>query len=503
LLIKAVGSQLGQEGDIASITPQDRSPHESHQKPYIWIDNLALEGPLDASGLPAGQRLIYGDNAQEEPADEREYIRTILNRFTFEAFRHRPAPEEYLARLEQYFVDCRTDGRSLHEAVLDTLSVVLASPSFAYLIEQASPSEPSKRWLSGNELASRLSYYLWSSPPDAELYQLAESGRLTDPAVLRAQVERMLNHERSAALTENFTRQWLGLDDFDMIVVDEQKFPVFNEPLRHSFRNETIETITHLMRHDGKVTDLIDADYVVINGMLGEFYGIPGATGSEFQRVELPKDSVRGGLLGQGAILTMTGNGERTSPVERGAFVLRKLINQPPPPPPPNVPQLEQKPGMQLSVREQLEIHRNTPQCASCHRKIDPPGFALEHFDAIGAWRDIEVAEAQVESGKNRKSKRKDKGKDGVNAGSKIDASGVMPDGISSFTSHQTMKALINRRDMATGVARGMLTYALGRRMAFNDNVMIDELVQQWETQQYGLRSLVHLVVVSPDFRRK
>jgi hypothetical protein len=215
----------------------------------------------------------------------------------------------------------------------------------------------------------------------------------------------------------------------------------------------------------------------VINGMLGGFYGIPGVVGSEFQRVELPEDSVRGGLLGQGAILTMTGDGERTSPIERGAFVLRKLTNEPPPPPPPNVPQLEQEEGMQLSIREQLELHRNTSQCASCHRKIDPPGLALEHFDAIGAWREVDGDQ------------------------NKIDASGVMSDG-KSFTSHETMKALINPRDMATGLAQGMLTYALGRRMAFTDKVMIDELVKGWgKQQQGGLRSLVHLVVASPVFR--
>jgi hypothetical protein len=504
LSIRVVGSEVGQDGNIAGISSEDRSPHESQQKPHIWINRLSLEGPLDASWPPVGRTLIYGDGEQDKPADELEFIRNILERFTYEAFRHRPAQEDYLARLEQLFLDYRADGRSLHDAVLDTLSVVLASPSFAYLVEQASPSEASTRLLSGNELANRLSYFLWSRPPDTELYELAESRRLTNPAVLQAQVERMLDHKWSSALNENFTRQWLGLEDFDMIVVDENRFPAFNEPLRQAFRREPIETFAYAMKHDGKVTDLIDADFVVINGMLGDFYGIPGVAGSAFRRVELPKDSVRGGLLGQGAILTMTGDGERTSPIKRGTFVLRKLIDQPPPPPPPNVPQLEQKAGMELSVREQLEMHRNTPQCASCHRKIDPPGFALEHFDAIGEWRDIEVAEAQVESSKKEKGKRKgnrDKGKG--NAGIEIDASGTMPDGVSSFTSHQTMKALINRKDMATGVAKAMSTYALGRRIAFSDKAMIDELMQRWETRQYGLRSLVHLMVASPAFRAK
>lgn len=508
LLIKVVDSQAGQDGKIDSIRTEDRSPYESQQKPHIWIDRLSLEGPLDVSWPPVGRTLIYGDDQQDEPADKRRYIRSILKRFTYEAFRHRPAQADYLAKLEQLFVDYRSDGRSLHEAVLDTLSVVLASPSFVYLVEKHSPTDAPSTLLTNNELAIRLSYYLWSRPPDAELYQAADSGRLTDPAVLRSQVERMLDHEWSAALTENFTRQWLGLDWLDMIVVDEQRYPDFHEPLRHAFRQETLETISYLMKHDGKVTDLIDADYVIVNGMVADFYGIPGVVGSEFRRVELPTDSVRGGLLGQGAILTMTGNGERTSPVERGAFILRKLLNQPPPPPPPNVPQLEQEPGMALSIREQLDLHRNTPACASCHRKMDPLGFALENFDAIGAWRDVETIEAEEDSGNKGKGKRKSRKqpnvpREGKNGGVKIDSSGVMPDGVTSFTSHETMKSLFNRRDMATGVAQGMLTYALGRRMAFSDKSMIDELVQHWETKRFGLRSLVHLVVASPEFRSK
>ena len=499
LSIQVVDSEAGQDGDLGAVRPADRSPHESQQRPHIWIDRLSLEGPLDVSWPPVGRTLIYGDGPQDAPADERRYVRDVLKRFTYEAFRHRPAEADYLTRLEQLFVDYRSDGRSVHEALLDTLSVVLASPSFVYLVEQATTEDAPSQLLSDNELANRLSYYLWSRPPDPELYRVAESGRLTDPEVLRTQVERMLNHEWSAAMTENFTRQWLGLDWLDMIVVDEKRFPAFHEPLRHAFRRETLETVAYLMEHDGKVTDLIDADYVVANGMVADFYGIPGVVGSKFRRVELPEDSVRGGLLGQGAILTMTGNGERTSPVERGAFVLRKLLNQPPPPPPPNVPQLEQEPGMMLGIREQLAIHRNTPECASCHRKMDPLGFALEHFDAIGAWREFEVTDAQVESGRKGKSKELPR----ANMGNKIDASGVMPDGVSSFTSHETMKDLINRKDMATGVAKGMLTYALGRRMAFSDNAMIDKLVDEWEAQQYGLRSLVHLVVASPEFRSK
>lgn len=509
LSIKVEDSQAGHDGDIASIRPEYRSPYESQQRPHIWIDRLSLEGPLDVSWPPVGRTVIYGDGPQASPADERQYIRDILKRFTYESFRHRHAQADYIARLEQLFVDYRSDGRSLHEAVLDTLSVVLASPSFVYLVEHSSPSETAKGLLSANELANRLSYFLWSGPPDAELYRVAESGRLTDPKVLEAQVERMLTHERSSAMTRNFARQWIGLDWLDMIVVDTNRFPAFNEPLRHAFRQETLESIAWLMKHDGSVTDLIDADYVVINGMLADFYGIAGVSGSEFQRVALPGDSVRGGLLGQGAILTMTGNGERTSPVERGAFVLRKLLNRPPPPPPPNVPQLEQQPGMKLSVREQLELHQRSPQCASCHRKIDPLGFALENFDAIGAWRDIEeTGSDETDTGK-RKSKKKRKGRDSASEGNrnapttKIDASGVMPDGVSTFTSHQTMKDLIDRKAMASGVAKAMLTYALGRRMAFSDNPMIDELVGQWESKKFGVRSLVHLVVASRAFRSK
>ena len=287
----------------------------------------------------------------------------------------------------------------------------------------------------------------------------------------------MLDDERSRGFVDAFTRQWLELDRLDMIAVSKD-YRDFSESLRVSFKRETIETMRELIPRNIRADRLIDSDFVVVDAQLADFYGLSRGTGPDFNVVKLPIDSPRGGLLGQAAILTMNGTGDRTSPVERGVYVLRKLLGAPPPPPPPNVPQLEFE--ATASVRERTALHTEKAQCASCHRRIDPIGFGLENFDTIGSWRD----------------------RDGRQP---IDARGVMPDGQRTFDGPKELKArLLEDVDaMAGTLLKSMMTYAIGRRIGFEDQGTVDSLRAEWKEQDYGMRSLIHVVVQSDAFRLK
>ena len=496
---------LGETGDLIAVkvsglndVPRGRASvvPDSTRIAYVCLDWLEVEGPFLEQWPPAAWTETFFKGVPDNLADKSEYAREIIERFAFRAFRHREPDVEYVDRLHGIYTRHREEGMPFVEAVKESLAIVLASPSFVYLVEQPSADGESRRRLSDLELASRLSYFFWSHPPDEELYLLAEQGRLSSPAVLHQQVERMLNDPKVMTFVEAFTSQWLELPWLDMIVVDRGRYPEFNETLRSSFREETVQFVNHLIQRDLSVTNLIDSDFVVIDDVLASFYGVEIGSGSGFRKVLLPEESPRGGLLGQGSVLTMTGTGDRTSPVERGVFVYSRLLGRPVPPPPPNVPQLEIDGEQELTVRETLNAHIEKAQCASCHRRMDPLGFGLEHFNAIGQWRDRELP-----LGTSFRGARNRQPADGL----EIDATGVMPDGRRRFDGHEQLKSLIMQDSdgLANGVARSMLTYALGRRVGFADGEFVERLQADWKQSGYGMRTLIHAIVQSDEFQTK
>ena len=358
---------------------------------------------------------------------------------------------------------------------------MLVDPDFLFFVERdpAGAARSSLYRVSDVQLASRLSLFLWSSIPDDELLALAEQQRLSDPAVLGRQVERMLADPRAAALVRNFAGQWLHLRNMRSVTPDPEAFPEFDENLRDALRQETELFIQDQIRHDRGVLELLTADYTFLNERLAKHYGIPGIWGSQFRRVEIA-DSARRGLLGQGSILTVTSYANRTSPTLRGKWVLENLLAAPPPAPPPNVPGLDEGNASDgLSVRERMEQHRRNPVCASCHAPMDPFGLALENFDAVGKWRT----------------------RDGQAA---IDASTSLPDG-SSFDGPDGLRKLLAAEPdrFAAAVTEKLLTYALGRGVEYYDRPAIRRILRDAKAGGYTWSSLVAGIVRSTPFQMR
>ena len=356
----------------------------------IWIDWIEAEGPLDADQpAPAALAELLTVPPVDQPGAPKpsaeEDIRGVLERFAMRAFRGRAADAAYLDRLAAIFEKHRAAGKPFREAVKEPIAIVLSSPHFLYLAEPL--GEQDRRKLDELELASRLSYFLWSSPPDDILLEAAKAGELQVPEGRAKQVDRMLTDTRSREFVIAFTHQWLGLERLDFFQFNDKLYPRYDLATKDLSRQEIFETIELLISENLSLKNLLKSDFVVVNGVLAQYYGLEGVSGDEFQKVKLPADSPRGGLLGMAAVMAMGSNGEHTSAVERGAWVLRKLLHDPPPPAPPNVPQLTRLEGKLLTSRERLRLHQEEPQCASCHRRIDPIGFGLENFDAVGIWR--------------------------------------------------------------------------------------------------------------------
>lgn len=401
----------------------------------------------------------------------------IIGTFTRRAFRRAVKPEETAGFVKLYAL-ARQQGDSFQEGIATALQGVLVSPHFLFRVER----EPTKQFarISEYELASRLSYFLWSSMPDEELLRVAGQGRLRQPAVLQAQVKRMLRDAKSRALVENFAGQWLQFRNIDVMKPDPGKFPDFDDALRFAMKRETELFFEEMIRQDGSVLDVLDAKYTYMNERLARFYGVPGITGPEFKRVDMSANPRGGGVLAHGSVLTISSYSTRTSPVLRGKWILENLLNAPPPPPPPAVPSLDDsKVGSEASLRQQMEVHRKNPACATCHSKMDPLGFGLENFDAVGAWRTTD--------GKFP-----------------VDATGVLPDG-KTFTGPVELKSrlLTNRDAFVKGLTDKLVTYALGRGLERADRPVVAAIAGKLPASNYRFSALVMNIVDSLPFQQR
>jgi hypothetical protein len=408
----------------------------------------------------------------------------ILSRLARRAYR-RPVPDADIAGLLAFYSDGRKDVRGFDAGIEMALRALLVSPEFLFRIERdpegVLPGTPYR--LAGLELASRLSFFLWSSIPDDELLDLATEGRLGDAATLERQVRRMIADPRSAALMRNVAGQWLQVRNIEAVRPFEPMFPDFDETLREAFRTETELFFDSVVREDRSVVDLLAADYTFVNERLARHYGIADIRGSAFRRVTLT-DERRRGLLGQGSILTVTSHPVRTSPVLRGKWILQNILGTPPPPPPPNVPTLQEENPESgqapRSIRERMNQHRANPVCASCHAMIDPLGFALENFDAVGAWRDRDEM---------------------FNV---LDTSGVLPDGTEIDGIASLRAALIRQPErFVTTVAERFLTYGVGRGLDSYDMPAVRRIVRDAARSDYRFSSVILGVVNSLPFQMR
>ncbi len=465
-----VGYGFDNNGDVLSMSPILAEKYLAAAEKVIdaaWKDDAARKRILIAKP----------GNAKET----REAARKILKAFADRAWR-RPATDDEIKRLFRFIDAADRNGDPFDTGVQLALEAILTSPNFLFRVEIDKEPGDAPHAVNDWELATRLSYFLWSSMPDEELFAHARQGDLHQPDVLEAQTRRMLKDPKSHALVENFADQWLLIRNLKSATPDPAMFPTFDESLRSAMQKETETYFENVMRDDRSILDFIDSDYTFVNERLAKHYGIEGVKGNDFRKVTL-KDGRRGGVLTQASILTVTSNPTRTSPVKRGKFILESILGTPPPPPPPDVPPLKEdaKSADGLSLRQRMEQHRANPSCAVCHQRMDPLGFGFENFDAVGAWRD----------------------RDGKTP---IDPSGVLPDG-KSFQGVAGLKAILKGRDQdfTHCLTEKMLTYALGRGLERTDRCTVDDVTRQVVQNKFAFSSLVLGIVKSDAFlmRRK
>ena len=464
----------------------ERQPFQAHfnmdRHPRITpaLFSLSVTGPFGTSGAtstPSRDQIFVCHPAN--PSEEDACAKKIFTGLARRAYR-RPVTEADLQSPMKFFRAAKSDG---FDAGIETaLQALLVSPEFLFRIERdpAGIAASTAYKLNDVELASRLSFFLWSSIPDQELLDLAIAGKLKEPATLERQVRRMLADKRSEALVNNFADQWLYLRNLESTTPDPRNFPDFDDNLRQAFRKETELFFESIMREDRSLMDMLTANYTFVNERLAKHYGIPNVYGSQFRKVTFNKDDVRGGLLGQGSILAVTSYADRTSVVIRGKWILTNVLGTPPPPPPPNVPPLkDQTQGKILSMRERMAAHRSNPACMGCHKLMDPIGFSLENYDAVGRYRAGE-------------------------GGTPIDATGNLPDGV-EFKGQSGLKtALSSRPEMFVGTTvEKLLTYATGRGLEAPDQAAVRKIVRDAGKNDYRFSSLIVGVVNSAPFQMR
>jgi len=460
---------------------QFNAKYDPAQAPRLLFTSFEFEGPIVSEWPPASYKVVLFDG---ETRQDEAYVRAIFERFLPRAFRRPVQKEEVEPFVRVVMTALDKHKLPFAEAVRTGLKAVLCAPAFLYIHEPAESEMP--RRLDDFELATRLSYFLWSSMPDEELFEQARKGKLHEPAVLVAQVTRMARDPKSRRFTENFAGQWLQVRDFGSVVPDNRAYRIYDDALEAASREEVYAFFGHVLEQNLSVLNFLNSDFLVINERLAKHYGIVGVRGAEFRKVALQPEHHRGGVLGMAGLLTLLSDGTRTLPVRRGAWVRDHLFNDPPPLPPPNAGEIQPATGNAKTVRQRLERHRDEPTCASCHAKIDPLGLALENYDAIGRWRTKANGERY-----------------GDNA-PPIDVSGTLPSG-RTFTDLAGYKqALLAEKDrFARALTEKTLTYALGRPVGYIDKSAVDEIQHKLATDGYRLQTLLQAIVASEVFRTK
>ncbi|ADV63742.1 protein of unknown function DUF1588 [Isosphaera pallida ATCC 43644] len=484
---------------IAIVFLNDFYQPETRSDRNLHVSAIVAKGPLN--GPPpeptAFQKALFAVGADQRKANEVAATRAILSHFAARAYR-RPITRDEADRLTALARKIKRSGASYERSIQVAIQAILVSPHFLFRVEverppqgqpatttseraaAASPTPPTFAPIGDWELASRLSYFLWSSMPDDELFAAAAQGKLRNEAEIEAQVRRMLRAPKARALAENFGTQWLQIRRLEDATPSRRQFPAFNEALRRDMTEETIRFVEYIFREDRPILDFIQGRYTFANERLAKFYGIDGVQGEEFRRVELTDDR-RAGVLTQASVLTVTSNPTRTSPVKRGKYILEQILGTPPPPAPPNVPDLEdnRKARAAATLRQRLEQHRADPNCAVCHIKMDGLGFGMENFDAIGQWRD------------------KDHGQP-------IDASGELPGGVTFNGPAELRAVLLKSRDQfRKAFTEKLLTYALGRGLDSHDACVVDRLVQATAEDGDRISRLVVEICLSEPFRMR
>jgi hypothetical protein len=481
-VIRLQGRQIAEGASGERATP-DPEKLDTSGYPMAFLDWFEVEGPLYEQWPPRShQELLF--KSVPEPMDE-NYVREMFARFLPRAFRRPvdPAEVEPFVRIVTGEV---TNGQTFIEGARVGLAAVLTSPHFLFLLEPNDGNE--SRRLGEFELASRLSYLLWSSMPDEELMALAGEGRLSQPTLLAKQVDRMIADPKSSRFVDGFARQWLRTNTFLSFAPDKNLYKAYHPKLGEAAVREPLEFFSTILQNDLSVLNFIDSDFVVINQRLAEHYGIPGVVGDQFRRVDLPADSHRGGLLGMMGVHMAGADGNRTKPVARAVYVREVLFNDPPDPPPPNAGEIEPNiKGERLTVRDRLLQHQQIESCATCHRRLDPYGLALENFNVIGQWRDEQDGEDF--RGKNVPP---------------ITVDGSLPNG-SKFSSFDEFRSLLARQDerFRRGLAEKLLTYALGRPVGLEDDAALAAAIGSMKQNGDSLRALIKALVASEAFQRK
>jgi hypothetical protein len=471
----------------SSLLETKRQPYEAHfnvhRHPRInpAIYQVSITGPYNAAGpgdTESRRKIFVAKPANR--SDEDACAEKILSNLMRRAYR-RPVTKDDLEKPMAFFREARAQ-RGFDAGIEMGLSAILVNPNFLFRVERdpenIAPNTAYK--ISDIDLASRLSFFLWSSIPDDELLDAAIRGELSKPKVLEKQVRRMLADPRSKSLVNNFADQWLYLRNLDSFTPDLRLFPDFDDNLRQAFRRETEMFVSNIFQNDRSVLELLKADYTYMNQRLAKHYGIPNIYGNRFRRVALSKEDHRGGLLRQGSILSVTSYATRTSPVIRGHWILGNLLGTPPPPPPPNTPALKENTiSESLPIRQRLAEHRASPNCASCHNLMDPVGFSLENYDAIGRWRDMED-------------------------GAPVDVSGGFPDGSQFVGVDGLEQALLRRPDLFVGaLSEKLMTFALGRGIETYDAPAIRKIVKQAEDSDFRFSSVILGIVNSVPFKMR
>jgi cytochrome c551/c552 len=454
--------------------PEPAEPPKPFKVPKGAVDYFEVLGPYSPKPQPTpdGYKKVFVCAQHNDSC-----VRADLENLASLAWRRPAAPAE-VTKLAGYVKMAEADGEPFDKAMEVGVEAVLVSPYFLYRMER-DPAPGTEHRISDYELASRLSYFLWSSMPDAELFRLARENRLHEPAVLAAQVSRMMKDLKSDALVDNFGGQWLQTRNLDRIKPDPDKFGAFTPDLRKAMKMETQLFFSYIMRYDRSILDFLSAKYTFVNEPLAKLYGLPNVKGDNFRMVDLT-GTPRVGILTQGSVLTVSSYPTRTSPVIRGKWILENVLNTPPPPPPPNVPSLkEAEAGSAMSVRQSLEKHRQDPVCASCHSRMDPLGFGLENFDAIGRYRTVD--------GKFP-----------------IDASGTLPSGKSFENAEGLIKILQDDKEAFTRcLVEKMMTFALGRGLERYDRPVVSAIANKVAGDQYKFSTLVMAIVTSAPFEMR